>query len=119
MIGQTGPISASEADKSDAAQSMAHAHFLIDPAIEKIVRLIDPTKEDTPLEPIKLLEVNTETIKAGIQPIRFAADPANGVPFSVVVIEIRPEEYALIKSGGLNLPHGWRLAASYSRPESS
>ena len=62
------------------------------------------------MEPVKLLEVNPNTIAVGVQPIYFAADAAAGIRFPSVVIEVTPEEYQQILDGHLPLPQGWALA---------
>ena len=65
-------------------------------------------REDDLAEPVKLLEVNPETPRAGIVPIAFGADPP-AIPFPSVVIEVTEGELEDIRSGSLPLPNGWRL----------
>lgn len=56
-------------------------------------------------EPIKLLEVSTTTVPAGIIPIYFG--PSHDVPFPVVIIEVTEEEFGRMPSDDLPLPKGW------------
>ncbi len=53
--------------------------------------------------------MNRSTPPTGIQPLFFRADPAAGIPFPTMVIEITPEEYQALQRGDLKLPNGWRL----------
>ena len=62
-------------------------------------------------EPIKLLEVNANTVPSGIMPLRFGAAPSIAVPFPTVVVEVTPDEFQKIQSQELKLPSGW--LASY------
>ena len=65
--------------------------------------------EVRPSEPIKLLEVNENTVPSGIMPLGFGPAPAAGINFSYVIIEVTPDEYRLIQSEELKLPHGWTV----------
>lgn len=94
-------------DKVQTARILADAHRSFDPAIIRIVRLIDDAEQDAS-EPIKLLQVNPDTSPSGIVPIAFGADPPR-VPFPSVVIEVTQGEFEKISSGSLPLPEGWHL----------
>lgn len=109
----TGSI---ERSKADVAKKLAEAHYRIDPSITRIIRLIAPGREGEPAEPVKLLEVNEETITGGIMPIRFGPHPPSGIDFPSIIVEVRPEEFAQIRNGELTLPDGWREGESFSRP---
>ncbi len=105
-------------DRERAARELATAHFEVDPAIQRIFRVVqaDHERERESAEPIKLLEVNAETIAAGIQPVYFGPDASRGQPFATIIVEIRPEEYEALQKGALSLPDGWQVAAEYPRP---
>jgi hypothetical protein len=94
-------------DKSEIARALADAHRKVEPGIRRIIRVV-ADREDDSAEPVKLLEVNPDTPRAGIVPIAFGADPPE-VPFPSVVIEVTEGELADIQAGSLRLPHGWRL----------
>jgi hypothetical protein len=96
--------------KDEAAERLARLHFVIDPGIVRIVRVVSPANEANPMEPIKLLEVNAHTIPSGILPVHFGAHAPSGVPFPTVVMEVHPSEWELIEAGEMKLPHGWVLA---------
>lgn len=95
-------------DREEAANRLAQRHYLFEPAITEI-RTITSGTIYGPNEPIKLLEVNANTIPSGIMPLRFDAVPASGIPFPSVIIEVTPEEYEQIKRNELKLPSGWSL----------
>jgi hypothetical protein len=94
-------------DKSKIARALAEAQRKADPEILCIIRVV-ADREDDPAEPVKLLEVNPDTPRAGIVPIAFGAAPPE-IPFPSVVIEVTEDELEDIRSGSLALPNGWRL----------
>lgn len=59
-------------------------------------------------DPLKLLEVNPDTVPAGILPIYFGKSHDVGLP--VVIIEVTAEEYAMVEAGELSLPESWDSA---------
>jgi hypothetical protein len=65
--------------------------------------------EDDQAEPVKLLEVNEDTVERGVEPIRFGPDPENQVLFASVVVDVSPREFGMILAGQLALPHNWKL----------
>jgi len=94
-------------DKRGIARALADAHRKVEPGISRIIRVV-AEREDDSAEPVKLLEVNPDTPRAGIVPIAFGAAPPE-VPFPSVVIEVTEGELQDIRSGCLRLPNGWRL----------
>ena len=94
--------------KDETAQLLADAHFRLDQGITRIFRIVEPN-EANDLRPVKLLEVNPMTTEVGISPVGLTADPARGVFYSVVVIEISPNEFERLQRGQLMLPHDWQL----------
>jgi hypothetical protein len=104
-------------DKSEAASKLAEAHYRLEPGIRQIFRVgSTPDIEALATEPIKLLEVNENTIPAGILPLGFDAQPADGIHFPSIVIEVTPDELADIRSGRLTLPRGWQICEPLPRP---
>lgn len=101
--------------KDAVARRLAQSHYRVDPAVTRIVRLVSPSDENSPNEPVKLLEVNEETFSSGIVPVYFGPHVPSGVFFPSVIVEVRPEEYEQIVSGELPLPSGWTLGEEYSR----
>lgn len=101
-------------DKSQVARMLADAHREIEPAINRIFRVISDREQDAD-EPVKLLEVNPDTSPSGIVPIAFGADPPR-VPFPSVVIEVTEGEFEEIKAKILPLPDGWRLGEPLYQP---
>jgi hypothetical protein len=104
-------------DREEAAKRLAQRHYDLEPAITEIRTITSGTNGSGLPEPIKLLEVNANTIASGIMPLRFDAVPASGIPFSSVIVEVTPDEYEQIKRNELMLPDGWSLGALLPRAE--
>jgi hypothetical protein len=102
-------------EREEAAKQLAQRHYRIEPGITEIRTLTSGAIQGAN-EPIKLLEVNENTIASGIMPLRFDAAPASGIPFPSVIIEVTPDEYEQIKRNELRLPHGWSLGHVVPRP---
>ena len=93
-------------DKSEIAKVLADAHRRFEPGITRIIRVV-ADREDDPTEPVKLLEVNPDTLPSGIVPIAFGPDPPD-IPFASVIIDVTEGEYEDIRKGILTLPEGWQ-----------
>ena len=94
--------------KLQAAQELARAHFEVEPNLVSVY-LIEPVNEENPEDPIKLLEVVEGTIERGIEPIAFPADPAHGLYYPSIVVEISPAEYEAIPRDGHLGYDGWTV----------
>jgi hypothetical protein len=94
-------------DKHEAARKLAQAHYLVEQGLVSVFRLTGPA--ETEAEPIKLLEVNRDTVPTGIMPLGFDAAPDRGIPFPSIIVEVTPDEYEQIRSGALALPNGWQI----------
>lgn len=84
--------------KLETAKSLAEGHFRVEPNL-KHVHLIEPMDDQDPKDPIRLLEVVEGTLAMGIEPIGFTADPARGIEYPSVIVEISPEEYNSVRTG--------------------
>jgi hypothetical protein len=93
-------------NKNEVARRLADAYRQVEPSIVSIVRIEGPS-EESPAEPVKLLEVNPDTPPAGIVPVSFGSD--GQVPFASIVVEVTPEEFEMLQRHQLELPTGWRL----------
>jgi hypothetical protein len=102
-------------DKDETAAELAQAHFSVEPGIIAIYRVVAREREQQSTEPVKLLEVNTRTPAAGIRPVHFGPDPAAGIRYASVVIEVTPDEYEDLQRGTLMLPEGWELGNELRR----
>jgi hypothetical protein len=92
--------------KEQAARVLADAHFGIEDGLERV--FIIRAGLDDPREPIKLLEVNANTVPTGsVEPIPFS--PSRDIPFVTEIAEISPEEFSRLERGELTLPPGWSL----------
>ena len=101
--------------KNAAALALAKAHFDLEPSITHIFRIAEkPGKEEADSEPIKLLEVNENTVPTGIVPLQFSANET--IPYTTVIAEITPAEFDMINSGELEMPKGWIIAEEFARP---
>jgi hypothetical protein len=101
--------------KEAAAKDLARRHYDLEPGLVRVYRL-HSRNEDAHAEPIKLLEVNEDTIAAGVMPLHFGPAPAVGIPFSTVIVEVTPEEFRRIEARELRLPEDWEIGPEYSRP---
>jgi len=112
----TNPLAGKpNASKDDVAKEVATKHFELDAGLTHIFRLQSKAAaETTPVEPIKLLEVNENTVPSGVLPLYFAADAT--IPYPCVIIAVTPDEFEKIKSKELKLPKGWKIGAEFSRP---
>lgn len=98
-----------------AADSVAQAHYAVDPGVQLIIRLLAAAdREMDPKEPIKLLEVNENAVGGGIRPLFFGPHPASGMLFSSVIVDVTPEEYEEILNTPGMIPNGWRLGPEIS-----
>lgn len=103
--------------KNEAAADLARRYFWNDEGLTRIIRLIDPDREDDPREPIKLLEVHIDAVPSGvILPLGFPAHPQSGRPFASLIVMIAPAELDQVRSGRLRLPDGWILGDEFSPP---
>ena len=94
--------------KAVVAREMAQQHFQIEPGLMSILQCTgNSAVESSPTEPIKLLEVNNDTVPVGVIPLHFGPLPRNGIFFPSVIIEITPDEFQRIESSELSLPDGW------------
>jgi hypothetical protein len=94
-------------NKDQVAHDLAAAHAQPEGSVIKILRVTGPD-EDAMFEPIKLLEVNVDTVADGIVPVFFGPDEE--VPYPSVVIDVTPDEFRKIQSHELQLPQGWEIA---------
>lgn len=102
--------------KDEVARHLASQHYLYDPDLVGIIRIVcPPERESNPEEPIKLLEVNPYTPPGGIVPTGFDPHPPSGVPYATVLVEVTPDEYERVKSGELPLPPPWSLGEELPR----
>lgn len=99
MINHADPI-----EKDRIARELANFHAAQEDSVRQIFRLVSQN-EDADSEPVKLLEINTQTIPSGVIPVYFG--PSSDVPIASVVIEISAEEFEQIRENQLKLPHGW------------
>lgn len=107
-------------DKDAEAIELAQKHYEIEDGITEIRRItVTPLAEASPSEPIKLLEVNENTVPAGVMPIGFGPDPAAGIHFPSIIVEVTPEEFQKIQAQELELPQGWTLSEPIPRHEAA
>ena len=103
--------------RTEIARELANKHYEIESGITQIFRFTDPAdaKFDR-TKPIKLLEVNENTVASGVMPLYFGPAPASGIPYASVIVEVTPDEYKKIQSNDLKLPAGWIDREEMSRP---
>jgi hypothetical protein len=97
--------------KLETARKLARAHSEVEPRL-KYVYLLEPIGDNDPKEPIKLLEVVEGTLEQGIEPVAFTADPAHGIEYPSLIVEISPSEYAAIQCRKLDFgTRGWTIGS--------
>ena len=69
--------------------------------------------------PIRILQVNSETIPTGVLPLRFGPVPALGIHHPYVIVEITPDEFTKVEKKEMPLPHGWTLGRLIPKPIAS
>ncbi len=101
--------------KDEVAEKLIEWHFNVDPYTTEIYRFL-AMDEDSPTEPIKLLEINSATLPTG-EVMTFGFAPAEEITYSSVVAEVTPEEMERVCEGTIPLPAGWNLQSvkRYSR----
>ena len=92
--------------KDQCAIELAQMHYQVEDGITTIIRFTND-REALPGEPIKLLEVNENTVPAGIMPLFFAPLPARGILFPSVIVEVTPDEFRALQLKEISLPNGW------------
>jgi hypothetical protein len=103
--------------KDEEALELARKHYQIETGLTRIFRISGSADvEVRPNEPIKLLEVNENTVPSGIMPIRFGPSPASGLNYSSIIVEVTPDEFQRLQNHQLELPNGWTLGAPIPKP---
>ena len=95
-------------EKDGVAASLIAWHFLIEPELYAIYRIIS-ANEDVAGEPITLLEVNCASVPTG-RVVPFAFGPAGDITYPSVVAEVTQAEMDAIREHRIALPAGWSLA---------
>ncbi len=104
--------------KDEEAKELAEWHYRIEDGLTHVFRLTSTSeREVSPSEPIKLLEVNENTVASGIMPIQFGPSPASGLHYPSVILEVTPDEYEKIRREEWTLPHGWRIGGLIPKPD--
>jgi phage FluMu protein Com len=104
-------------EKATVARAMARKHYQAEAGLQKVIRLTGSADAEVrPVEPIKLLEVNANTVPSGVLPVSFGPAPASGIPYPSVIVEVSPEEFVKIQTQELKLPKGWHLGEEFPKP---
>lgn len=104
-------------EKAAIAKDLAKKHYEADAGLQKVIRLEGSAEAEVkPVEPIKLLEVNANTVPSGVLPVSFGPAPASGIPYPSIIVEVTPEEFARIERQELKLPRGWHLGEELPKP---
>lgn len=89
---------------------LAKKHYEVEDGLTRIFRLHSKAElEANRAEPIKLLEVNENTVPSGVMPLHFGAAPTIGIPFPSIIVEVTPEEFTKIQRRELYLPKDWEI----------
>ncbi|MGA3124946.1 MAG: hypothetical protein ABSF69_29735 [Polyangiaceae bacterium] len=107
------------ASKEDVARELVRAHFEVEPGLTRVF-LIRSDDWGDPKKPIKLLEINANTLSTGsVDPYSFT--PTEDTPYATMIAEISPEEFEQLEQNKLVLPRGWSLenAVPFDRPKAA
>ncbi len=105
------------AEKEAAAEVLAKKHYELETGLSHVFRITTSAKSEViPSEPIKLLEVNENTVESGVMPLSFGPMPTRGINFPTTIIEVTPNEFRRIQSQELRLPEGWQIREELPRP---
>jgi len=103
--------------KDEEALELARKHYEVEAGLTQIFRITGSAdNEVSPNEPIKLLEVNENTVPSGIMPIQFGPSPASGLHHPSIILEVTPDEFQKIRNHELELPNGWEIGDLIPRP---
>ncbi len=103
--------------KDEEARALAWKHYQIETGLTHVFRISGSADvEVRSNEPIKLLEVNENTVPSGIMPIQFGPSPASGLSYPSIIVEVTPDEFRRIQDRQLELPHGWTVGDPIPRP---
>ena len=92
-------------------------HYQAETGLQSIFLLTGAAEAEVrPVEPIKLLEVNSNTVPSGVLPVQFGPAPASGIPYPSTIVEVSPEEFEKIKAKELKLPKGWQVGEEIPKP---
>jgi hypothetical protein len=103
-------------EKAAVAVELAKKHYDLEDGLSQIFVTVNAEDEAGRSEPIKLLEVNENTVESGIMPLHFGPAPAIGIPYSSTIIEVTPNEFRKIQSHELKLPEGWEIGEELPKP---
>lgn len=104
--------------KEEEARELAQKHYQIEAGITQILHITGTADaEVSPAEPIKLLEVNKNTVPSGVMPVQFGPNPAAGIHYPSIIIEVTPEEFQRLQTRELSLPSDWTVGDLILRQE--
>jgi hypothetical protein len=104
-------------EKAEVARKLATKHYQVEAGLTLIFRVTGTADvEVNRAEPIKLLEVNENTVPAGVMPLHFGPAPESGISYPSVIVEVTPDEFKMIQSDELKLPKGWENREELPRP---
>ena len=91
--------------KDEEAMALAQKHYELEAGLTQNFRITGTAElELRPVEPIKLLEVNENTVPSGIMPIQFGPSPASGLYYPSIILEVTPDEFQRIQNQESKLP---------------
>jgi len=100
-------------DRDAMAQWYATEHLKTDPGIATVWYLPTGAGE----REVRLVEVNelmAERTDDSLEPIDFGVDMGTDTEHKLLVVDITPDQWDRLKSGGVSLPDGWSLDAAIS-----
>jgi len=96
-------------DKDKIAAQLIQWHFEVESGLQDVYRIINANEND-PKEPIKLIEVNVETVSTGrLEAFGFA--PTREIPYPTLIAEVTPNEFEELCRFN-RFPAGWEIVGA-------
>lgn len=89
--------------KAEVTRELVREHFRIEEGLDRVA-VMRATESD----PIKLLEVNANTLSTGNVEV-FSFSPTREIPFVTEIAEITPEEFERLQGRTIRAPAGWSI----------
>lgn len=110
-------MSENQFSRDGMAQWYARRHLDTDPAIQKVYYL----PRGAPDREIRFVEINgliAERNEDPLEAIDFGVDTGSESAHSLMVLDVTPDQWTMIKEGQLQLPQGWSLEDATPLPRS-
>ena len=103
-------------DRDELARWYADRHFLVDPAVRRILYL----PSGAPETEIRLLEVNDAIVELEpLEAMDFRVDIRGCENHRLYVLDVTPSQWDAVQNQTLSLPEGWSLEGAREMPQTA